>query len=85
MKRLVVPEALKSLRLKSDSNFTVLGDLSKEVGWGYKELVSKLETQRKIKEQAYYAEKKAKAAQKQKAVNSADLSSVTPILESMGY
>ena len=54
---MVVPEAIKVLRLKSDHTFTLLGTLSKEVGWGYTELVNRLETQRKIKEQAYYAEK----------------------------
>jgi len=84
-KRVVVPAALKVLRLRSDRNYTVLGDLSKEVGWGYTELVAKLEAQRKIKEQAYYAEKKAAAALKSKAESSADLSTVTPVLASFGY
>lgn len=84
-KRVVVPAALKVLRLRSDRNYTVLGDLSKEVGWGYTELVAKLEEQRKIKEQAYYAEKKAAVALKAKAEASADLSTVTPVLASFGY
>ena len=84
-KRVVVPAALKVLRLRSDRNYTVLGDLSKEFGWGYTELVGKLEAQRKIKEQAYYAEKKAAVALKAKAESSADLSAVKPILASFGY
>lgn len=84
-KRLVIPSALKALRLRADRNFTVLGELSREVGWGYQELVTKLEAQRKIKEQAYHAEKKAKVAAKAKAVKSADLSSVQPVLEKFGY
>ena len=82
---MVVPAALKVLRMRADRNFCLLGALSKEVGWGYTELVQKLEAQRKIKEQAFYAEKKAKLALKAKATASADLSSVTPILSSMGH
>jgi len=84
-KRVVVPAALKVLRLRSDRNFTVLGELSKEVGWGYTDLVARLEAQRKIKEQAFYAEKKASNVVKSKAVKAADLSSVTPVLAKFGY
>lgn len=84
-KRLVVPDAIKVLRMRADRRFTLLGALSKEVGWGYTELVSKLEAQRKVKEQAFYAEKKAAIAQKSKAAASADLSSVTPVLAKLGY
>lgn len=73
------------LRLRADRNYTVLGDLSKEVGWGYTELVAKLEAARKIKEQAYYAEKKAAIAAKDKAAASVDLSSVQPTLSALGY
>eukprot|EP01036_Dinobryon_divergens_P028580 gene28580-37544_t len=84
-KRVVVPAALKVIRLRSDRPFTVLGALSKEVGWGYTDLVSRLEAQRKIKEQAYYAEKKAEVAAKAKAVASADLSAVAPVLSAAGF
>lgn len=71
--------------MRSDRRFTLLGALSKEVGWGYTELVAKLEAQRKIKEQAWYSEKKATVALKAKAAASADLSSVAPTLSSFGY
>lgn len=84
-KRVVVPSCLKTIRLQADKNFTVLGELSKEVGWGHTDLVLRLEAQRKIKEQAYYAEKKALMAAKSKAASSADLSSVAPVLSSFGY
>ncbi len=52
VKRVVVPAALKVLRMRPDRNFCVLGTLSKEVGWGHKDLVAKLEAARKVKEQA---------------------------------
>lgn len=84
-KRVVVPDALKVLRMRPDRKFTVLGELSKEVGWGYTDLVQRLEAQRKIKEQAFYAEKKAQVAAKAKAASAADLSSVQPVLASFGY
>jgi len=82
---MVVPEAIKVLRLKSDHTFTLLGTLSKEVGWGYTELVNRLETQRKIKEQAYYAEKKAANILRSKAIAAADLSPVADVLASYGH
>lgn len=84
-KRVVVPAALKSLRLKANRPYTVLGELAKEVGWGYTDLVAKLEAQRKIKEQAFYAEKKAKIALKDKAAKAADVSAVAPVLAPLGY
>lgn len=71
--------------MRSDRNFTVLGNLAKEVGWAHHELVDKLEAQRKIKEQAFYAEKKAGIAAKGKATAAADLSTVAPVLASYGY
>ncbi len=84
-KRVVVPAALKVLRLRADRNYTVLGDLSREVGWGYTELVAGLEAQRKVKEQAHYAQKKAAAVLRSKAEKEADLSAVAPVLASLGY
>ena len=81
----MVPAALKVLRMRADRNFCLLGALSKEVGWGYTDLVKKLETQRKIKEQAYYAEKKAKQVAKDKAAKAADLSAVAPVLAQYGH
>jgi len=85
VKRLVVPDALKVLRMRPDRNFCVLGRLSKEVGWGYTDLVNRLETQRKVKEQEFYADKKAKIAARGKARASADLSKVKPVLAQFGY
>ena len=82
VKRKVVPQALKVIRMKSHRRFCLLGALSKEVGWKHSELVTKLEEQRKVKEQAFYAEKKAKKIAYDKAVASADLSPVAGILDS---
>ena len=71
--------------MRPDRKFCCLGGLAKEVGWGYTDLVKRLEAQRKAKEAAYYQEKKAAIAAKAKAIKSADLSAVQPILSSFGY
>jgi len=85
VKRVIVPDAVKVIRMRPDRRFCLLGALSKEVGWGHTDLVARLEAQRKVKEQAFYVEKKAKAIALDKAKASADLSKITPILEQYGY
>ena len=85
-KRVVVSDALKVVRMRSDRNFCVLGVLSKEVGWGYTELVGQLEAQRKIKDVQFYNEKKAKTAARAKAVKAANVpASVKKTLADCGY
>jgi large subunit ribosomal protein L13Ae len=46
-KRVVVPQAIKVLRLKSYRKFCMLGDLSSKVGWKYHDLIKRLEADRK--------------------------------------
>ena len=87
VKRLVVPDALKVLRMRADRNFCLLGELSKEVGWGYTDLVAKLEASRKAKEQAYYQEKKAAATAKDQKIKSlvSKLAKPNEVLAAHGY
>lgn len=86
IKRLVVPSALKVIRMRADRNFCVLGNLSQEFGWGYGPLVERLESQRKIKEQAFYAEKKAKTALRSKAIAAVSLpAAVSKTLKDVGF
>jgi large subunit ribosomal protein L13Ae len=59
MKRLVVPDALKVLRLKPGHKYCLLGHLSHEVGWHYWDVVKELEAKRKEESSAYYKAKKA--------------------------
>ncbi|GAA93601.1 uncharacterized protein L969DRAFT_95753 [Mixia osmundae IAM 14324] len=93
-KRVVVPNALRVLRLKPGRKFCtikvrkqqhalcqsaepviILQRLSHEYGWGYKDVVDRLEEKRKVKNQAYYERKiqltKARTAAR-KAVASKD-------------
>lgn len=56
-KRLVVPVALRCLRLKPERKFCRLGDLSSRVGWKYDDLIRLLENARKIKSAAFFQKK----------------------------
>ena len=53
-KRMVIPDALKALRLKYFRKFCVLGDLAKLAGWKRQETVARLEDRRKQKSQKFY-------------------------------
>jgi large subunit ribosomal protein L13Ae len=67
MKRMVVPQALRVLRLRPDRKFTVLGRLSSEVGWKYYDVIKTLEEKRKIKSKEYYQHKKKALRLRKKA------------------
>lgn len=85
MKRMVVPDALKVLHVKSYRKTTLLGRLASESGWKHAELVDKLEQNRIVKAQEFYMEKKAKAVIKAKAEKSADLGDINSKLAEYGY
>jgi len=58
VKKVVVPGALRVLRLKPGRKFCRLGDLSSQVGWSHNDLVKRLEAKRKVKAFAWYQTKK---------------------------
>ncbi|TVU40288.1 hypothetical protein EJB05_13745, partial [Eragrostis curvula] len=57
-KRMVIPEALKVLRLQPGHKFCRLGDLAKEVGWNHQDTIKELEEKRKEKAKIAYDRKK---------------------------
>lgn len=57
-KRMVVPQALRVLRLKPGRKYCTVGRLSSEFGWNYGEIVGRLEEKRKTRSAAYYQRKK---------------------------
>jgi len=59
-KRMVVPEALKCVRIKSHRNTCLLGDLSSHFGWEKKDIVRTLEVKRIAKSQKYFTNKQKK-------------------------
>lgn len=60
-KRMVIPDALRVLRLKASRRFTVVGKLASEVGWKNKALVERLEAKRVLKSDAFYKRKLAQS------------------------
>jgi len=59
VKRVVVPDALKVLRLAHGRKHCTLGQLSSSVGWRHADAVAGLEAARKEKAAEWYKEKKA--------------------------
>nr|ACO11694.1 60S ribosomal protein L13A [Caligus rogercresseyi] len=53
-KKMVIPSALKVMRLKPGRKFCSVGRLSHDVGWKYQDVVSTLEAKRRVKSEAYY-------------------------------
>jgi len=72
-KKLVVPDALRVVRLRPGRKTTQLGRLASEVGWKYHDVVKTLEEKRKVKGHVYHQRKlqlaklRAKAAANKKA------------------
>ena len=87
VKRAVVPEALKVLRLAAGHKYAVLGDLAHNVGWKHKEVVAKLEEKRQAAASEYWAKKKeanAKFAAAKESANS-QLGDLAPLIAATGY
>lgn len=58
-KRVVVPAALKNIRLKPHRKFCTLKDLATSFGWKHQALIGRLEEQRKVKSKAFHVKKVA--------------------------
>ncbi|CAL9121424.1 unnamed protein product [Musa textilis] len=58
MKRMVIPDALKVLRLQPGHRYCLLGRLSSEVGWNYYDTVKELEAKRKERAKVAYERRK---------------------------
>jgi large subunit ribosomal protein L13Ae len=86
-KRVVIPEALRVLRLAPQRKYTVLKRLSSEFGWKYADVVEQLETKRKEKADKYYQTKKALVNKRKQAEKKAekDLKDVNKKLAVYGY
>lgn len=72
-KRMVVPEALKVLRMKSHRRFCSMGDLAALGGWTKQGVVARLEENRKAKSQKFHDLKEKKQAARAKAMNDASV------------
>lgn len=86
-KRVVVPAALKVMRLKPGRDFTVIGDLAHSIGWKHRDLLKRLEAKRKSDALEYYEKKKADMAKKKEAEKACEgeLAEVNEVLAAAGY
>ncbi|GAB7353066.1 hypothetical protein MBLNU459_g3615t1 [Dothideomycetes sp. NU459] len=85
-KRMVVPQALRVLRLKPGRKYCTVGRLGHEFGWKYQDVVARLEERRKVKGAAYYERKKAARRQLAEAQKTAKVDDKTKQqLAAMGY
>ncbi|KAI8894679.1 60S ribosomal protein L16 [Globomyces pollinis-pini] len=86
-KRLVIPQALRVLRLAPGRKFTTIKRISAEFGWKYQDVLARLEEKRKVKSAAYYEKKKTllrvRAAAAKKAAT--DLKQVNTVLSAAGF
>lgn len=84
-KKVVVPQALRVLRLKPGRKYCTIKRLSHEVGWGYKDVVDRLEEKRKTKATAFHERKVASAKARAAALNSSEASKHNEELAKLGY
>ena len=82
---MVVPAAMRIIRLKPGRNYTNIGQMASEVGWKNKDLIERLEAKRKVKSEAFYQKKKAANKLKAQATAAADLSAVAGVLAASGH
>ena len=85
MKRLVVPDALKAVRIRNFRKVTKLGDIAHKIGWKYRSLVADLETKRKEKSKKYYEAKQKVKAVRSQANKSAEVKKIEAELATYGF
>lgn len=85
MKKLVVPEALKVVRLKPGRRCTGLARLASEFGWAHEDLIKQMESKRIAKSAEFYAAKMIKFSKDSKAVAAADTTAVDTALMGLGH
>ena len=86
-KRLVVPAALRVLRLKPGRAFCSVGRLSHEFGWKYQSIVATLEEKRKAISAAYYDKKKSlnRLIKKAASIKASEIAPIATKLAALGF
>jgi len=79
IKRVVVPEALRVLRLAPGRPFCLLKRLSVEFGWRHADVVERLEQKRKVRSAAWFEKRKAL-----KSVRTRAIKNISPKLRKKG-
>ncbi|KAG6506560.1 60S ribosomal protein L13a-2-like [Zingiber officinale] len=86
-KRMVIPDALKVLRLRPGHRYCLLGHLSSEVGWNHSDTIKELEEKRKARAKVAYDRRKQLTNLRGKAEKAIDekLGSQLDILAPLKY
>merc|ERR1712146_662358 len=84
-KRMVVPQALKVLRIKAHRNSCELGELASHVGWTKRDVVETLEAKRKERSAKYYESKQKKLKAKSGIANHKVVKSISAELAQYGF
>jgi len=71
-KKVVIPLAIRQLRLRPGRKWTRLGDLSAAVGWTHNAIIKRLENKRKVRAAAWYTTKKQLTILRQRAAATVD-------------
>ena len=85
-KKMVIPEALKAVRLQPRAKYSVLGNIAKECGWTKQDLISTVEAKRIGRNHEWY-KKKVDNLKKEKEVikNNKEVQDVNKQLAEYGY
>eukprot|EP00178_Gracilaria_changii_P026018 TRINITY_DN79944_c0_g1_i1.p2 TRINITY_DN79944_c0_g1~~TRINITY_DN79944_c0_g1_i1.p2 ORF type:complete len:216 (+),score=27.47 TRINITY_DN79944_c0_g1_i1:22-669(+) len=81
-KRVVVPAALRILRVKPERRYTKLTRIAHEFGWKHQSLIDELEAKRKARSAEYH---KLAAAQQKKRAAALKTLPTDPVLEKFGF
>ena len=84
-KRMVIPDALKCLRLKSRRKYCTLEELATVTGWTKAGVISTLEDKRKEKSSKFYAKKSERAAARTTALKDKRLDAYNKELSKLGF
>jgi large subunit ribosomal protein L13Ae len=85
-KKVVIPDALKSVRLRPRSKYCNVGDIAKECGWTKSELINTLETKRTTKNKEWHLTRVKSIKSRKSALKaSKDLASINTELANYGY
>ena len=85
-KKMVIPDALKAVRLRPRSKYSVLGNIAKECGWTKQDLIDSLETKRKTANRKWHTTR-IQTLKKQRGMmkSNKDIQEVNKQLADYGY
>jgi large subunit ribosomal protein L13Ae len=82
-KKMVVPQALRALKLKPGREYCVLGELAAQVGWKQQGLVQKLEEKRLEKAKTWFQSKLEQKGKTQEALAQLKDHTLKPVLQTL--